>query len=548
VARMYPRTLIDEEVKSGGEKRVFAALRDGLSNEWEAYHSASWMMRDPGEGALDGEIDFVLCHPEEAILCLEVKGGGIQCQYGEWTRVIDGNRKRVKDPFTQALDHRYALERQLDRQDGIRAKDFFLVQGLAFPDITVHELVLAPDAPPEIVIDRNDLKEIDESVERVLDYHRGAREKRKPPGEKGAAALRELLAPEVRIEVPMSSEFLDEEEALITLTHDQAMLLNRFGRDPRMVVTGCAGSGKTMLAVEQAKRLARKGRDVLLVCFNRALRDHLRSREAKSGVEFQTFHGLCVQLAHRAGVELPQHPEDETPPEFWDEELPNALVKAIEKLGPQYDALFVDEAQDLENHWLDALMLTLRDPDEDLVWLFMDANQRVYEARLDIPKEFRPFDLTVNCRNTQAIAREVLKKYVGEVEPEVIGPPGREVELIQTDNQAAAVGAIIQRLCGKEEVPPQDVVVLSSHNLDESKVGQVGLPAPYTFVKEPVPLGPKIRFSSIRGFKGLESPVVILCELEDIDDATIDQQLYVGISRARNHCVVIAPPAPNPSS
>lgn len=544
MARMYPRTLLDGEVQSDGEKHVFAVLRDGLSDEWEAYHSASWMLRDPAEGALDGEIDFVLCHPEEAILCLEVKGGGIECRHGEWFRLIDGKRKRAEDPFKQALDHRYDLERLLDRVDGIRARGLFLVHGLAFPDITVHELVLAPDAPPEIVIDRNDLKEISESIERVLAYHRGAREKRKPPGDKGADAVRDLLAPEVRIEVPMASEFLEEEEALITLTRDQAMLLNRFGRDPRMVVTGCAGSGKTMLAVEQAKRLARNGKDVLFVCFNRALRNHLRAREAKSGVEFQSFHALCVQLAHRAGVELPEHPEDDTPPEFWEEELPKALVDAIEELGPQYDALFVDEAQDLENHWLDALMLTLRDPDEDLVWLFMDANQQVYEACLDVPKEFRPFDLTVNCRNTQAIAREVLKKYEGEVEPEVIGPPGREVELIQTDDQAAAVGAVVQRLCGKDEVPPQDLVVLSSHNLDRSEVGQAGLPSPYAYVKDPVPLGPKIRFSSIRGFKGLESPVVILCELEDLDDETIDQQLYVGISRARNHCVIVAPESP----
>src|SRR3954451_15517001 len=111
MARMYPRTLLDDEVKSGGEKRVFSALRDGLPDEWEAYHSVSWMMRDPGKGAIDGEIDFVLCHPDKAILCLEVKGGGIDSRHGEWSRVVDGNRKRVPDPFKQALDHRYDLER-----------------------------------------------------------------------------------------------------------------------------------------------------------------------------------------------------------------------------------------------------------------------------------------------------------------------------------------------------------------------------------------------------------------------------------------------------
>ena len=125
----------------------------------------------------------------------------------------------------------------------------------------------------------------------------------------------------------------------------------------------------------------------------------------------------------------------------------------------------------------------------------------------------------------------------------MLGPPGREVELLQTADQPATVGAVIARLCGKEGVPPQDVVVLSSHSRRGSEVGRAGPSKPYEFVDEAVPLGNFIRFSSIRGFKGLESPAVILCELEDIEDETIDQQLYVGISRARNHCVIVAPEA-----
>lgn len=59
----------------------------------------------------------------------------------------------------------------------------------------------------------------------------------------------------------------------------------------------------------------------------------------------------------------------------------------------------------------------------------------------------------------------------------------------------------------------------------------------------PKPVGPYVRFSSIRGFKGLESSVVILCELEDIDRETIDRQLYAGLSRVRNHCIVVVPAA-----
>jgi UvrD-like helicase C-terminal domain len=170
----------------------------------------------------------------------------------------------------------------------------------------------------------------------------------------------------------------------------------------------------------------------------------------------------------------------------------------------------------------------------------MDDNQRVYENQLDVPDEFRPFDLIHNCRNTQAIHREVMKKYEGEVEPEAIGPEGREVAYYETNDQPATVRAIVAELCGKEEIPPQDIVVLSSHGKEKSAVAEAGC-GRYTFVDEPRPLGDYIRFASIRGFKGLESPVVILCELEGLDDETIDQQLYVGLSRARNHCVIVAP-------
>jgi superfamily I DNA/RNA helicase len=308
-----------------------------------------------------------------------------------------------------------------------------------------------------------------------------------------------------------------------------------------MLVRGCAGSGKTMLAVEIAKRFQRQGREPLFVCFNRALRDHLRQREGKSGVWFHTFHGLCVELASKAGIELSQY-GSEAPPAYFREELPAALMEAADKLGPQCDALLVDEAQDLHRDWLDALFALLRDPERDPVWLFMDDNQDVYEVQLEPPEGFMGYDLTVNCRNTQAIAREVHKKYRGTIEPEILGPPGRDPELIQTDDQPAVVAAVLERLCGQEEVPPQDVVVLSSHGIDRSEVVNHGA-GRFTFVKEPVALGPYIRFSSIRGFKGLESPVVVLCELEGIPDQTLDSQLYVGISRAKNHCVIVAPDA-----
>ena len=540
MATMYPRRLNPADGHTPSEAKVFDALRDGLPDDWHVFHSVAWVARDPAEGARDGEIDFVLAHPSLGILCLEVKGAGIECRHGEWYRVErDGEAKKIADPFWQALQHRYALERKIDEVDGWRGKDLFIGHCVCFPQITIHQLMLAPDAPRELLIDRTELTEIESAVERVLDYHRGARDKRRPPGEDGIEMLRELLAPRVAIKMSLADEFADEEEQLILLTHEQSVLMNHV-RATRLVVTGCAGSGKTMLAVERARRLARDGQAVVFACFNKALRRFLADRHPIDGVSYFTFHGLCTHLAGRAGVELSSYPQGSAPPSYFEDELPDALMEATTRLGGLYDAILVDEAQDLHNHWLDALLSTLRDEQEGSVWLFMDDNQRVYDAQLEVPKDFLGFELSVNCRNTQAIHRQVVRFYKGAVSPEVMGPPGRDPEFMASSDQAAAVATVLELICGKEGVAPQDVVVLSPHSSKNSKVYR-DIQGRWQLTEKYGELGKKVFFSSIRAFKGLESPVVVLCEPEDLDDMSRDQQLYVGISRAKNHCVVVAP-------
>ena len=86
MAVMYPRTLFEPDLKSRAEGKVFDALEARLDDEWEVFHSAAWVVRDKKQGVEDGEIDFVLAHPEHGIVCLEVKGGGIECQHGELVR------------------------------------------------------------------------------------------------------------------------------------------------------------------------------------------------------------------------------------------------------------------------------------------------------------------------------------------------------------------------------------------------------------------------------------------------------------------------------
>ncbi|MEJ7784667.1 MAG: ATP-binding domain-containing protein [Solirubrobacteraceae bacterium] len=116
---------------------------------------------------------------------------------------------------------------------------------------------------------------------------------------------------------------------------------------------------------------------------------------------------------------------------------------------------------------------------------------------------------------------------------------GRARSHASRDEPAAVAGAL-DELCGREDVRPQDIVVLSAHGRDHSAIyGDDSGRWQYTDKRGRK--GSKGFFSSIPGFKGLESPVVVLCELGDLDDESRDNQLYVGMSRARNHCVIVAP-------
>ena len=537
MAHMYPRSLLADDVKSAGEVKVFDLLADRLDDDWHVFHSVSWVRRDKHDGAVDGEIDFVLAHPHHGIVVLEVKGGNLDCRYGEWSRQVDGGCERMKDPFQQALDHRYDLQRLVARQD------WLIVQCVALPDVPVPKLQLAPDAPRELLLDRHDVEDLDASLHRVLAYHRGQQDPRGGPGRAGIERLRELFVPTVELRVPMAEEFLAEEQELIRLTDDQALALRRMKRNSRMAIHGVAGSGKTMLAVEHAKRLADAGQDVLFVCFNKALGAHLHASDPHERVTFQHFHGLCLKLIREADIRLdwPAESDARATKEFWCDVVPEAFVEALDTVGPRWDALIVDEAQDLHDHWLDALRYGLRDEENARIWLFLDDNQRIYDGNLTIPEGFFHYELSTNCRNTQAIHRELLKLYEGDMEPEVSGPLGRDVELCHSNDQPATVEAVLDRLLDSEDVSAKQIVVLSSHGKKKSAVRErLGRRLVDDRSRAN---GAKVLFSSIRAFKGLESPVVVLCELEDLDSETMQSQLYVGISRARNHCVVVAPPA-----
>ncbi len=65
--------------------------------------------------------------------------------------------------------------------------------------------------------------------------------------------------------------------------------------------------------------------------------------------------------------------------------------------------------------------------------------------------------------------------HEGDLEPSCEGADGRPIEHITTDDEATAVGKVITRLLGEDDVEVEDIVVLSAHPLARSPLGKVGL-------------------------------------------------------------------------
>jgi hypothetical protein len=524
-------------------------------------------MRDGGPPR-DGEADLVIVHAEHGILVLEVKSGIPSRDHaGRWWI---GGRELDRDPFTQAKDSKHQLVRKLaDMADWPPRTEPRAGHAIALPDVDLASLprghvLLGADAPRELVLDAEALEtpeSIRRWVERAYAYWLGDGTRGSPLGALGVRLVDELLAPTWALHRLVRGHIEDDRAQLLAASREQALIVSRTRTLRRLEVVGPAGSGKSMLAAEKARRLAREGYRTLLVCFNQRLATSLiRELEevpAPAGLDVTTFHRLCERLGSEAGV-LPARP-DPIPGAWWDETLPGALETAIDALpGGRYHAVVVDEGQDFEARWFELLQRLLADPD-DVFWVFHDPGQALIRDDVVAGLGLERHELFENRRNPESIATLAGRFYRGGEEVAAIREAGRRHTVVSAepgDETLEVLRKTLHRLVEDERVPPWRIAVLSGVTATASEAwrrrrfGNAVLcnealhddGSSRELAPEDVPDEPdEVLFETIRRFKGMEREVVILVELPTEGDR-LDELLYVGLTRATTELVVIAPP------
>jgi hypothetical protein len=541
------------------ERDVAQALVDTLPDECLVYHSFPWLRperNDRGQALYlrQGEADFVVLTPT-GLLVLEVKGGEIRYEpnTGRWYRLLpSGLYRDIQDPFRQASENMHALvktivERELPGHTNLPCGYGYAV---VFPDCRWTGTP-PPGADRPVIFDTADLAHLGGRILSLV--RRWDRNPNPTPLEGGVRQrVRAGLAGTFRLLPALDRLVADQEARLVQLTDFQAAALAGLYTNDRLVVSGPAGSGKTMLAVATAKHLVARGKRVLFLCFNRPLADWLREilpTTAFPGVSVHTFNALCADWCRRGGIPYRVPEVEAERQEFFRSTANELLCQAIDQVGDRFDAVVVDEAQDFEPDWWLTIELLNANAEDGSLFIFYDPKQNLFvNKKLSFPANAARYDLPVNCRNTRRIAEHCSRIRGVDIPSAAFAPDGvlPTVEVLAArDRRAAAVEQQVKEWVREGKLTTSQVAVLSPYRPDGSGCSVGGRPklggVPVTTDPAAWRAGAGVLLATIRSFKGLEADAVILTDVGRPDDGACSvADLYVACSRAKHFLTIYA--------
>lgn len=549
MSTMYPDSLpkpLQEYLR--GEVKVFEALKNQLNKDWIVYHAVNWHIpSDKHTKQRDAETDFILTHPKYGILILEVKGG-IQIRYvaehNQWFST-DYNTEvhEINDPYQQAKKNKYNVIDVLLKLHEFSNLDRSTIDNkvnigyaAVFPDVTIVNGHLPVEAVQEITLTSNHMTNIEKHLIDLCDYYSSGKSYSEVLIYQAHHLLRNILAPSFTIERTLTTWFEDEEKRIIELTDEQYNLLNYIRLVKKASIYGCAGSGKTLIAIRKAELLSQENQNVLLVCFNNILGKHLEKHFGKD--EYVVAGSFYTVMSNELGIPLPYDNDD-------------FIKQKVDEIDPgQFDAILIDEAQDFSVSQLEILKLMLKT--DGLLYYFWDDNQQVMKraVNLTFDKDAFPIVLSTNHRNTAKIFETVKKHFHKEIELNHKGVEGRNVEVLEpykhknTTVLFVRLREILTRLIEVEKLSPKDIVILTFKSTKKSHLSDFKCDYPVSIFSDDT-IENSIRVETVRRFKGMESKVVIVIEMDDEssmnNEMLFEDMCYVSFSRAVHHLIILPP-------
>ncbi len=568
MARMVPPQVLARTPL--GEQYLYLKLRDDpATKDWVVFHSFDIRRHVT---RTEGEADLVVAVPGLGVLCIEVKGCGVSRQDGLWIYEYDPPRVSPVGPFRQASDAAHSL-RQFASQRDASFQPIIFYSAVFFTEVDFKERSMEWEpwqAIGKIQILRKPISKI---VTEILEAaHTKLRAMRPVPawyGERSRLtrnhinSLLVLLRNDFEYTVVGGMALEVAEQSIRRFTEEQFQAIDLIAENSRMLFKGPAGTGKTLLAVEAARRAIRAKKSVAIVCFNNFLGAWLKQETAEIAAEASEagtcfFAGTAAALMLGiARVPVPNGAGNT----FWNDELPVLAADALLSGGSGlvfYDMLVVDEAQDLlSEQVLDVLELTtvaglaagswalFGDFERQAIYSNVDAKPGLERLKSRSNTAYTVYPLRINCRNSKNIADAVTlasglvpgySRVLSNADASDVDP----VFYRTAQHQREKLAAVLRQLLKK--FPAEQIVVLSMCSDIDSCAANLG-DSNYDLRLIPFKAGSNtkqcIRFSSVHAFKGLEAAAVVLTDIENIDDDQARALVYVGMTRARLALVLL---------
>lgn len=512
---MIPQNL-PTTTKSYAEGKLFEIFANDLSNDYIVFHGTWW--QHIKYIVQDREADFIIIHPNKGILILEVKGGEIR--YDPIDKDWYQNKRRMKiSPFQQAREIKFKFLDFLRKYSEFDIINFCIGQCVAFPDIDDVVNNLPSEAPSEILLLRPQLHNIDSWVSSVFDYYKAEVEKVKL-GDDRTKKIIDLISPSTTFKKYLVNDIGEIQQEILKLTEKQFNILNSLCLQSQSIILGCAGSGKTQLAIEKTRRLCQHKAKTLVTC-----KSHHLSLYLVSSLEDEIEKGYCVVYSHEQ------------------------IQKQNFKIDFDFEAIIVDEGQDFDRQEIEQLNQLIQG--DGIFYIFQDSNQNISKNANKFALPVTPNVLDKNCRNTQEIFLYA-KPFVSCVHPiksSLI--EGRDViqrEYKETSEILKILGRDILNLVVQDNVLPTQIVVLTDiYPLSKSilsscsQINRFHLKQ-YSFSNKDKDI---IQWSNIGMYKGLESDVVILFfeKTKTLIPSNWDiANKYIGATRAKSFLIIYETP------
>ncbi len=519
---MFPKIGPQNTGSAKAEPDIYWRLEKQLSDDFTVIHSLPWLASVAKEiddrPVPTGEIDFLILHKDLGILAVEVKGGIFTHDRTEFVYKRTGEKI---DPIRQVRRGVHALSRWLCESGAGKWRIGYCI---IFPHSEFREAIpialidrtVKPAKP--IALDIRHLSSLGDHLQEIMRYWKRSLDIWKV-NEREIENLIDIILPSSDYTPCWQTRFEYDAITWLRLTPEQVTCLQRIEEENRLVITGYPGTGKTLLLIEYARRLSKRGQKILIISYNALLTEYLKDElaELSPSIEVVTFHEQCRRASRI--IKSPVSSDKQ----WYSIDGPEALRKAVSiNQLPSYDALLIDEGQALHANWLEILDTWFGNKK---IIVFCDATQSFRFENSTSPENIsnvinakKPYSLTINLRSPKTVFERISRVYSAAQQQFCPRPLESDTlsELV-VENPDETLQDVINQL-DEEGIPKKSIIIINANPGWIYEQNYQGIDV----------------ISAVR-FRGLESPVVIVWAGDGSDEAA----LFCAYTRATSRCIAI---------